>query len=139
MDPPTFARLVERHLDEHLAEGDRRILEHQVAVDFYHPRTRDRLATLAGGALPMYKSGVAYHAPTRTVKATLRVPDAVAPAVVEALELPDSADLTVTDKRPATTANGEVLALTHCALRLEGASDGELDAVVAAVDRALSV
>lgn len=139
MDPAGFAALVDRHLGDHLEAADRQMLADQVAVDFYHPRTRERLANLAGGALPMYKSGVAYHAPTATVKVKLRVPDAVAEAAIAALDPPTGADLTVTDKRPATTADGEVLALTHCVIRLDGADEDQLAAVLAGVARALAV
>lgn len=73
------------------------------------------------------------------MKVQLRVPDAVTNAVIAALDPPAEADLTVTDKRPATTADGEVLALTHCALRLDGADEDKLAAVLAGVARVLAV
>lgn len=139
METEAFLAAVDRHLEAHLREGDRSTVGRQVAVDFFHPRTRERLANLAGGALPMYKSGVVFHAPTGTVKVKLRVPDAIAEDVISALDPPADADLTVTDKRPATTADGQILGVTHCAIRIDEASDDRIEALLAGVGRALAV
>jgi hypothetical protein len=133
---PTFDA-VEGHLDGLWVRPTTTTAHGQCVVDFFHPRTVERLG--ADGLVTAFnRSGVVWAPSGRLLRVQLRVPEAFDEAVLAALAAaPFPADRT--DHRGAAAPDGEMVSLLHYTVRGTAVTDGAFDATLAAVADALRV
>lgn len=136
MDCDEFVSVVESKLKDHLVDASSKKMGNQCAVDFYHPRTKEYLKNQAGQMAPMYKSGVVWLEPTRTIAFELRVPDDFDDEVTEALS---DHPFERTDNRPATTSSGDLLSLIHYRIKHDNATEEDVREILNTLGKALRV
>lgn len=137
MDCAAFFELVADRLGDHSVEPTRTATGGQCVVDFFHPRTEERLGT-DGLATRFNRSGVVWVPDADRLGVRLRVPATHGDAIAEALAgAPFPFDRT--DHRGVVTPDGEVVTVLHVSLRTDDVARGDLEATLDAVARALSV
>ncbi|MDY6764700.1 MAG: hypothetical protein SV377_03295 [Halobacteria archaeon] len=136
MDCDEFVSLVESELGNHLIDPSSTKMGNQCAVDFYHPRTKERLKNQAGQVAPMYRSGVVWLEPTRTISLELRVPDDFDDEVTKVLS---DHPFERTDNRAAPTSSGDLLSLIHYRIKYDNATEERIRETLNTVREALKV
>jgi hypothetical protein len=128
---------VEDHLGDLWVRPTTTTAHAQCVVDFFHPRTVERLGD-DGVVTAFNRSGVVWAPPGRRLGIQLRVPDDFDAEVRSAL---DAAPFPVskTDHRGASAPDGEMVSLLHYAIRATDVADEAFDATLAAVADALRV
>jgi hypothetical protein len=128
---------VESHLGEWWVRPTTTTAHGQCVVDFFHPRTVERLGE-DGLVTAFNRSGVVWAPSGRLLRIQLRVPETFDEAVRNALAAaPFPADRT--DHRGASAPDGEMVSLLHYTIRGTGVTDDAFDATLAAVADALRV
>lgn len=137
MDCEPFFALATDLLGDAWVRPERSVAGGQCVVDFFHPRTVERLGE-DGIVTAFNRSGVVWAPPARRLGVQLRVPAAHDDATTAALAAAPFA-FDRTDHRGASAPDGEMVRLLHYAVREPDVDDDDLRDTLRAVAAALDV
>lgn len=137
MECEEFFALVESRLDG-LSDPSRTSTSRQCVLDFFHPRTADRLAD-SGPVSAFYRSGIVWFEPAHAIKVELRIPETVDDAVMAELSSLEGYQVSRTAHRPAAMSGGEYLRLVHYGVKCDDATETDVNTILDAVAAVLAV